>query len=732
MYARFRFPCLVPFLVVAHLAAGATSESGLISNGGFETGLNGWQRTHGRVSASADRPHSGQSCLRIERAGAVTTDFIEVRDALVEISGWMRAVGVRRGKRPWNQAGFQITRYDADKKPYGRNAGRGEFGRAVGDTGWKQYHASVIGKKGICYIRVQCHLWDCAAGVGYFDDVKIVRKPIPQSYLRVRPRSEVEDNAPIVWPMPPVMPGPDTVDNGSVRLRFGSDTSPCIEVASAAGSFLPALAGFRLRFSRTGRQFSRGDGLDVSGGYSVRRSYMTRRVETWQPTAPEGDASDVQVRFFAETFWRSPWVYLYPRIVFSRPTEVDSVQSELLLPEGYTTAHWFDGTELRAAELGVRPRVTFGAKTVKPFFAVEGGEGEMKRGVVIFLPLPPEVRTWYVEDYVPAERPVTVELSPQSIKFTVQRFRTPDSGHHSSLDLYYTLMPYVGCGVTTALSRWPTDEPLPEPRLPFGPDVARGFWTKRMPRSGAARPYRCSRYFPVEAFSFGGIDKPSPTYDYWHVGGHAWGMLTGTFKGVNFSGFRRDGFHRDTAIRLGQFYMERADELGQPPALTMVGSWARAMPAPNAIYRFHFGQFGEFTLPMFRRWLLESEVGQPEDKELIWSRLNRLRRLFDPANPNSWTWPTPESGYWFCYSNVFRKEPEPGFVINTHTTAVGNAGELMRIARGLGKQHDYAWWRGVFRKGVDGLLWDLSFDDAWYVGAHDPNEVRYGRRCGGP
>jgi len=660
----------------------------------------------------------------------VTTNFIDVTDRMFEISGWLRTEGVVRGKRPWNLAGYQVTRYDADKKPYGRNAGRGEFARAQGTTDWTEYRTSVIGKKGLCYVRVQCHLWDCAAGVGYFDDVRLVRKPIPASYFKVKPREEVENDAPVIWPMPPVEEGPDLVDNGVVRLSFAGQQAPAIDFSPQSESgFEPALKGFRLSFTIGGRTLERGTGLTALGGYSVRRSYMTRRVENWQPTPGMPDA---RVEFFAEMLWQSPRVYFYPRVVLGKAVTVERVQAELLLPPAYTTAHWFDGPNMRSAPLATKPTVTIGSDTCKPFVVVDRGGGNENRGLVVFLPLPPEVRTWYVEDYVPAQQAVTVELAPDAIRFTVGRFATSSKGHHASFDLYYTLMPFASVDVRAALGQWSSGEPLHDPKLPFGPKLPKGFWTKRMPSGGACRPYRCSRYFPVECFSFSGIDKQSPTYDYWHVGGHAWGMLTGIFKGVNFSGFREPGFQRDLAIRLGQFYLERADELGQPPALTTVGSWARQMADPTNIRRFHFGQYGEYTLSMFRHWLLKYEVGSPEDRDFIWSRLNRLKSLYDPDHPRTWTWRAPDGGYWFCYSNVFRKDPEPDFVINTHTTAVGNAGELMRMARGLGKEADYAWWRQTFRKGVDGLIWDLGLDDAWYVDGHDPNEVRYGRGCGGP
>ncbi|HCU38045.1 MAG TPA: hypothetical protein DGT21_22210, partial [Armatimonadetes bacterium] len=50
----------------------------------------------------------------------------------------------------------------------------------------------------------------------------------------------------------------------------------------------------------------------------------------------------------------------------------------------------------------------------------------------------------------------------------------------------------------------------------------------------------------------------------------------------------------------------------------------------------------------------------------------------------------------------------PGYVLNTQMTSVGNVGELMLLSRDMGEQADFAAWRELFERGVDGLLWALG------------------------
>lgn len=75
---------------------------------------------------------------------------------------------------------------------------------------------------------------------------------------------------------------------------------------------------------------------------------------------------------------------------------------------------------------------------------------------------------------------------------------------------------------------------------------------------------------------------------------------------------------------------------------------------------------------------------------------------------------------------------ENQWVINTHATSVGNCGEFALLAKDRSEVGDQTYWTDLFRKGIDGLLYATSLDAMWYVGAHDPNELRYGIKRGGP
>ena len=72
------------------------------------------------------------------------------------------------------------------------------------------------------------------------------------------------------------------------------------------------------------------------------------------------------------------------------------------------------------------------------------------------------------------------------------------------------------------------------------------------------------------------------------------------------------------------------------------------------------------------------------------------------------------------------------WVINTHATSVGVAGQFRTLAVEVGDDADAQWWGEVFQRGVDGLLYALEQDWMWYADEHDANELRYAAKRGGP
>ena len=147
-------------------------------------------------------------------------------------------------------------------------------------------------------------------------------------------------------------------------------------------------------------------------------------------------------------------------------------------------------------------------------------------------------------------------------------------------------------------------------------------------------------------------------------------------------------------------------------------------------YTTVFAQYWEWRMEEFRGWLNGSDLLTPEEKERVYQDLSRAKTLFDPAYAEStWTHITPNGGYWFRYNDKPRDLLR--WVINTHTTSVGIAGDFALMARDMGKADDHEYWKRIFERGVDALIWAWEQPDMWTD--FDPNEVRYARPPdGGP
>jgi hypothetical protein len=209
-----------------------------------------------------------------------------------------------------------------------------------------------------------------------------------------------------------------------------------------------------------------------------------------------------------------------------------------------------------------------------------------------------------------------------------------------------------------------------------------------------------------------------------------WGSMTIQMKGIRVDPLADRALLRDHAIRTLHFFVERANDCGAPPDMSMWRDLAAKLPSPETYFTHVFCQYWEYRMGEFRR-LRQSPHLTPDEKQQIYLALQRARNVFDPNSPGSWTKQTPEGGYWFDYMNL-PLWPENPWIINTHTTSVIVAGEFWQLARERGDEADAQWWGDVFRRGVDGLLYALGQDWMWYGDAQDANELRYGAKQGGP
>ncbi len=678
--------------LAALLACWPAAGAPVIPPAGFERGLGAWRVVRGDARIDDSVAHRGKRSLRLRGPARVETDFLDLGAACWELSFWMKTENVVRGPRPWRRAGAQVTLFDAQRRPVGK--GHFDIGLTLGSTPWT-LHRRVIyfpPKRGVRYIRLALMNWNCQ-GTTWFDDVSLTTAPIPEPYVKVPPLREVENRPPRIWRLPKVRPA-------ARRAAAARD--------DAAGAL--RVTAFRIEAPEPLTKDWAEDGVDID------RGYMTRRVRRRKGgPGPDG----LRLELYEETFRGSPIRSRFPRLWMANNETVSRARYVFSLSGMPARVRWFRGNRLVVSGPGAPARLD--KTTTKPFIILSNAADDA--GLVLFHPIPAEIRRWHIEDYL-VEREVPVQATVRrtdagaELVYDFRALRAGAGGFCHSFDFYVFAMPWRG-RLRDALAEFQLGRvDLMRNAAPFSRREPRGYWQPFMSNAVGARLSRMARYFPREFASW----MNSSRWDYGHPGGHGWGCTTATMKGVRVNGNARRALARDYAWRMLTFFVTAAGPTGAPPnCYTWRAMAARCSPVAEH-YQAVFCQYWEYRLPEFRAWLRESRLLTPGEKNRIYAELQRARRVYDPANADTtWSFPTPNGGLWFEYLD--KPHGMRRWVINTHTTSVGNVGNFALLARDMGRDADYAFWRGLFRRGVDGLLYVLGRKDMWTD--YDPNELRY-------
>jgi hypothetical protein len=505
------------------------------------------------------------------------------------------------------------------------------------------------------------------------------------------------------------------VDLGPIEVSFTGQQDFFIRPADARA---PTIGRLDVALATSEAPGFREQGLEAAAGYYYR---YRSRAESGQgyPTLEMHD----------EVFRGSPIVSHFMRVYLANETQLTGLQASFALPPDLTELAYFTGNTLQHISAdGARVTYRFG-ETTKPFVIVH--DAQDTSGIVIYHPTPPEVRRWHIEDYVIESRPdlrcgvLKQADGTRVLLWSLEGVTAGAGGCEHSLDFPMYLMPYAG-SLKQALIEFQVGETDLTADLPPVPAPG-GYWAEWTGVDPAMRPLRMARYHPREFASWipgtlGGC--------YGHADGHMWGVMTRQMKWIRVDPLAERALLRDDAIRMLHFFLERANDHGAPPDMSMWREIAAGLPDPEQYFAHVFCQYWEYRLGEFRR-LMESPHLTDAEKDLVYEQLQRARPVFDPDAPGSWTRRLPEGGWWFEYMDL-PLWPESPFIINTHATSLGVAGQFRLLALDRNAADDADWWGEVFRQGVDGLLYALGQDWMWHVDGHDPNELRYGKTEGGP
>ncbi len=690
-----------------------------VAEAGFEDGLAPFGRSWGNAEVATDAAYSGEASVRMEDGGAIVLPQVPYeRGQQFRLTYWMRTEDIVRGERPWHRAGAQVQYEYADG-----TRDHFDIGLTLGTTDWTRYERTIAftTKRVPEKFSIVLQNWR-ATGVCWFDDVRLVELPPMKLDPRIPPREEVEDRPPRVWPMPEVVEGPAAIDNGLTSVRFLESGLP-----AAIGRCDGGPATGRLAVSATidGRQLHSRT-MDVAlDGYDSLRGWMTRR----RTVLGASEDAFPRIEVFTEQFAGSPIVAIFTRLWLKSGSQVEDLQLSLDMPQSLSRVISFDGNAPVRSELsGWSTRLD--ADVTKPLMALHDAADEA--GVAIYHPLAPELRRWYVNDYVPDVLPATVSASEGSLHWQFDpTVADEQNAHHHTIDLVTMIAPYAGTAEEGLSTFAVGGADLMADALPFGEDMPGGYWHRPLPYR--LRGLHISRYHPWEAFA--SADASRETFTWGHDGGFAWGWVNIPQKQMRFSPTSSSPLWRDACMRMLAFFLMRPDESGTPPHISMYRAWATGLADMDDFYHRHFAQDIEWRVGEWRTLLNEAEYLTDEHRQAIGAELQRIRTIFDPSQPPrvTWTHVLPDgAGWWYEYMNIPRPDMRDGtaFVLNTHMTSTGNAGVLMLISRDLGRDEDTAAWREVFERGVDGLLWALAQERAWTD--YDRNHLEYALATGGP
>ncbi|MFO7947222.1 MAG: hypothetical protein R6V19_10430, partial [Armatimonadota bacterium] len=315
---RLSWYITVIFLIMSAIGCAQEPGTSLIENGGFEDGQTGWDRVWGQPQIVTGVARSGDRCLKVTGGGGLQTKMIPHEDRFIHISVWMKTEDVVRGERPFDKATCQYQWLDEE----GKEISHSDFGQTIGTTEWTQYEATVtaIENPKAKYLRVKLFNWNCS-GTSWWDDLVVEVTERPEAYVKVPPLDEVEDDRPVVWPMPEVTE-PETTparyDTGVITCTMPADgTGPVIELADAQGPKITEINNAILQSS----------GNDCIGenppihGYDWNRGYAMRYKRA-VPFAPENFPAGEE---YTEVFRDSPIAYNFSRIWLHNGMGSDSV-----------------------------------------------------------------------------------------------------------------------------------------------------------------------------------------------------------------------------------------------------------------------------------------------------------------------------------------------------------------------------------------------------------------------
>jgi len=151
----------------------AVAQKNLVENAGFEDDLSNWTNNGNGIKTTPWNVKAGKnSCL----ISAITTDqwigidqtiSIPKKAQVIEVSAWLKAFNVVKGKDDWSSAVFIVEFLNSQDKHIGENT---TVAHIIGDQEWERSDATIKVPDGAASFKIMFALSN-ASGVLQVDDV---------------------------------------------------------------------------------------------------------------------------------------------------------------------------------------------------------------------------------------------------------------------------------------------------------------------------------------------------------------------------------------------------------------------------------------------------------------------------------------------------------------------------------------------------------------------------------
>jgi hypothetical protein len=425
-----------------------------------------------------------------------------------------------------------------------------------------------------------------------------------------------------------------------------------------------------------------------------RKSYLCRT--SGRATFGDAENSIATLENATESFFQSPRIYSYTRLV-CRQAGVVSLKFRMVVSNDYDTSVGPTAGVLHPYTKKNLPISTFlnGVSSSLQCIA-----SHTKEGVGIFFhPADPELRRWFKDDYLVImhlKRSLHIAANPDGTIAVDVSIDSVNVNAGETIDQYFT---FVNLG--------PDDNRITNYISPSMADYY-------------------GRYNPVEGYSTHWYGKKNGFEDI-HDDAYTWGFTTYARPFMEFYLHSNQdslhGYFREEMIRHFDYFLERSNQYGLLPYTILPKSLISQTKNAKKIYTdFMFAQAGVGDVEFARDFVPSLPS---EEAVRVYQQVARLRTLYDPKNPLSWTIIMPSGAYWFDYSNLWKSEGNSNTIINTHVTAFRIAVDMRALSHRLGQSADYDFWDDIVRKGTDGLLWFVQDQKNWGKGESGKRELNY-------